>query len=49
MVSGRLTELGEAGLVMREVQLGPPTVVEYELTPSGRELIPILSQLAIGR
>lgn len=45
VLSERLTELGEAGLVQRTVASGPPVSVSYELTPSGMELTPVLDQL----
>ena len=46
MLSDRLTELSEAGLVTRSVAEGPPLSVSYELTPSGRALLPALEQIA---
>jgi DNA-binding HxlR family transcriptional regulator len=45
VLSDRLTELAEAGLVVREVEPGPPVAVSYALTASGREVIPVLQQL----
>jgi DNA-binding HxlR family transcriptional regulator len=45
VLSERLAELGEAGLVRRSVVDGPPVSVTYELTPSGMELTPVLDQL----
>ena len=35
MLSDRLTELGAAGLLVREVDEGPPLRVAYRLTESG--------------
>ncbi|OON73288.1 winged helix-turn-helix transcriptional regulator [Streptomyces tsukubensis] len=46
MLSDRLTELGGAGLVVREVNEGPPLRVAYRLTPAGAELRPALDELA---
>ncbi|MEV7180645.1 helix-turn-helix domain-containing protein [Kitasatospora sp. NPDC093679] len=45
MLSDRLTELGEAGLVLREVDEGPPLRVRYRLTESGAALGPALTEL----
>lgn len=45
MLSDRLTELGAAGLVEREVLDGPPLGVVYRLTESGRALGPGLLKL----
>jgi DNA-binding HxlR family transcriptional regulator len=46
MLSDRLTELGAAGLVVREVNEGPPLRVSYRLTESGAALEPALKELA---
>jgi DNA-binding HxlR family transcriptional regulator len=46
MLSGRLTELAEMGLIERAVAPGPPVSVRYSLTPGGRALIPALDALA---
>jgi DNA-binding HxlR family transcriptional regulator len=46
MLSTRLTELTEAGLVTRTVDEGPPLSVAYELTDAGRALIPALAQIS---
>lgn len=46
MLSDRLTELGEAGLVVREVVEGPPLGVRYRLTESGAALEPAMEELA---
>jgi DNA-binding HxlR family transcriptional regulator len=46
MLSARLAELKEAGLVTREVLEGPPIASLYRLTPSGEALRPAL--LALG-
>ncbi|GAA4480490.1 helix-turn-helix domain-containing protein [Microbacterium panaciterrae] len=45
VLSDRLAELGQAGLVDRTVEPGPPVAVSYALTDSGRGLLPILDQL----
>jgi DNA-binding HxlR family transcriptional regulator len=45
MLSARLTELKEAGLVSREVIEGPPIASLYRLTPSGEALRPALVAL----
>jgi DNA-binding HxlR family transcriptional regulator len=46
MLSSRLSELGEMGLVERVVIEGPPVAVRYSLTDSGRALIPALNAVA---
>ena len=45
MLSDRLSELGEAGLVFREVLDGPPLRVRYRLTDTGLALRPAFSEL----
>jgi DNA-binding HxlR family transcriptional regulator len=45
MLSDRLAELVEAGLVTRSVQEGPPVAVTYALTEAGRALLPALEQV----
>lgn len=45
MLSGRLNELVQAGLVAREVIEGPPVGVRYRLTPRGEALRPALAEL----
>ncbi|MGA5817013.1 winged helix-turn-helix transcriptional regulator [Kitasatospora sp. NPDC094028] len=47
MLSDRLTELAEAGLVVREVDAGPPLRVSYRLTEGGLALKPALGELAV--
>jgi DNA-binding HxlR family transcriptional regulator len=47
VLSERLLELAEAGLVTREVVEGPPITVRYELTRAGVELVPMMSQLGV--
>ncbi|WP_371480417.1 winged helix-turn-helix transcriptional regulator [Kitasatospora sp. NBC_00315] len=46
MVSDRLTELADAGLVVRQVDEGPPLRVSYRLTEAGAALGPALGELA---
>jgi DNA-binding HxlR family transcriptional regulator len=46
MLSARLGELQEAGLVEREVLEGPPIATRYRLTEAGRALKPALLALA---
>ncbi|KQS66952.1 helix-turn-helix domain-containing protein [Modestobacter sp. Leaf380] len=46
VLSDRLTELAQGGLVERTVDAGPPVGVTYRLTPSGEALSPVLDQLA---
>ncbi|MEU3703323.1 helix-turn-helix transcriptional regulator [Streptomyces anulatus] len=45
MLSDRLTELGAAGLVIREVDEGPPLRVAYRLTEAGAAMEPALEEL----
>ena len=45
MLSDRLAELGAAGLVVREVDEGPPLLVSYRLTEAGAALEPSLKEL----
>ncbi|THG29905.1 winged helix-turn-helix transcriptional regulator [Naasia lichenicola] len=45
VLSSRLTDLADAGLVTREVDAGPPTIVRYSLAKAGIELMPLLRQL----
>jgi DNA-binding HxlR family transcriptional regulator len=46
MLSDRLTELAAAGLIERSVDAGPPVSVSYELTGSGRAVVPVLEGMA---
>ncbi|MDO9380888.1 MAG: helix-turn-helix domain-containing protein [Nocardioidaceae bacterium] len=46
VLSDRLSELGEAGLVDRTVDPGPPVSVGYRVTPAGAALLPVLEQLS---
>lgn len=45
MLSERLSELVAAGLVVREVEDGPPVNVSYRLTRQGEALRPALNEL----
>ena len=45
VLSDRLSELADAGLVERRVCAGPPVTVSYALTAGGQGLLPILDQL----
>ena len=47
MLSDRLTELCDVGLVERTVTEGPPLGVIYELTDRGRALMPALEQITV--
>jgi DNA-binding HxlR family transcriptional regulator len=46
MLSDRLTELADAGLVIRSVSHTRPPTVSYELAPAGLRLIPVFGELA---
>jgi DNA-binding HxlR family transcriptional regulator len=46
VLSDRLAELVEVGLVARNVVEGPPVSVSYALTPSGEALMPALAQIS---
>jgi DNA-binding HxlR family transcriptional regulator len=45
VLSDRLSELTAAGLVLREVDPGPPVSVRYRLSPGGEALAPVLRDL----
>ena len=47
VLSERLAELAEIGLLRRDVAEGPPITVSYELTPAGAEVVPTISQLGV--
>ena len=47
VLSDRLGELAEAGLVDRKVAEGPPVSVTYSLTEAGRALLPALEQIRL--
>ncbi|GAA4907429.1 hypothetical protein GCM10023334_004820 [Nonomuraea thailandensis] len=46
VLSDRLSELAKAGLIARTVDAGPPVTVTYELTDSGKALMPALHELS---
>ena len=46
MLSDRLTELAQAGLVVREVVEGPPLGARYRVTEPGAALRPALEELS---
>ncbi|MEV0385899.1 helix-turn-helix domain-containing protein [Nonomuraea sp. NPDC050643] len=46
VLSDRLSELAKEGLIARTVDEGPPVTVSYELTASGRALMPALEQIS---
>ena len=45
MLTARLRELEEKGVVVREVAPTSPPSVEYSLSPLGRELIPVIDAI----
>lgn len=45
VLSARLTELQERGVLIRHVRPTSPPSVEYELTPLGAELVPALDAI----
>jgi DNA-binding HxlR family transcriptional regulator len=45
MLSDRLAELADVGLLTRHVESGPPLRVHYELTAAGHELRPAMQEL----
>jgi DNA-binding HxlR family transcriptional regulator len=45
LLSARLKELEEAGLLERRVHEGAPVLVTYELTPKGESLEPVIGKL----
>jgi DNA-binding HxlR family transcriptional regulator len=46
VLSERLSELQEAGLIVRSVEPGPPVSVSYELSDTGKALIPAMRALS---
>jgi DNA-binding HxlR family transcriptional regulator len=46
VLSDRLSELAEAGLIVRSVKEGPPVSVSYALTEAGEALLPALEQIS---
>jgi DNA-binding HxlR family transcriptional regulator len=47
LLTERLKELESENIVERRVLPGPPVHVEYELTPEGRELEPVIRDIAL--
>jgi DNA-binding HxlR family transcriptional regulator len=47
VLSDRLSDLTEAGLISRTVDEGPPLGVAYALTDRGQALMPALAQIAL--
>ena len=45
VLADRLAELTAAGLVLRQVDEGPPVAVRYQLSESGVDLVPVLRDL----
>ena len=46
VLAERLSELHGAGLISRKVEPGPPVSVSYELSETGRALIPAMDALS---
>ncbi|MEE6263912.1 winged helix-turn-helix transcriptional regulator [Plantactinospora sonchi] len=46
VLSDRLSELTDNGLIARTVEPGPPITVSYQLTPRGQALIPALNHVS---
>jgi DNA-binding HxlR family transcriptional regulator len=50
VLSARLRELEERGVIVREVVSSSPPSAEYSLTPLGRELVPAIAAIVeVGR
>ena len=47
VLSDRLSDLAEAGLIARTVHDGPPLSVSYALTDRGKALVPALEQISL--
>jgi DNA-binding HxlR family transcriptional regulator len=47
VLSDRLSDLAEAGLITRTVDEGPPLAVAYALTDRGAALLPALAQISL--
>jgi len=47
VLSDRLADLAQTGLIARTVDEGPPVSVSYALTDRGRALMPALEQIAL--
>jgi DNA-binding HxlR family transcriptional regulator len=46
VLSSRLAELTEAGLITRTVDEGPPVAVSYSLTDAGQAFMPVLREIS---
>jgi DNA-binding HxlR family transcriptional regulator len=47
VLSDRLSDLAQAGLIVRTVDEGPPLAVAYALSDRGKALIPALEQISL--
>jgi DNA-binding HxlR family transcriptional regulator len=47
VLAERLSDLQVAGLVLRDVQPGPPVSVTYALAPAGSALLPAMYELSV--
>jgi DNA-binding HxlR family transcriptional regulator len=47
VLSERLSDLQVAGLIVRNVQPGPPVSVTYALAPAGSALLPAMHELSV--
>jgi DNA-binding HxlR family transcriptional regulator len=47
VLSDRLSDLTEAGLITRTVDEGPPLAVSYALTARAQALMPALEQISL--
>jgi DNA-binding HxlR family transcriptional regulator len=47
VLSERLSDLQVAGLILRDVQPGPPVSVNYTLAPAGSALLPAMHELSV--
>jgi DNA-binding HxlR family transcriptional regulator len=47
VLSDRLSDLAETGLIARTVHEGPPLAVSYALTDRGKALVPALEQISL--
>ncbi|HUY17305.1 MAG TPA: helix-turn-helix domain-containing protein [Acidimicrobiales bacterium] len=47
VLAERLSDLQAAGLILRDVQPGPPVSVTYALAPAGSALLPAMHELSV--
>jgi DNA-binding HxlR family transcriptional regulator len=47
VLAERLSDLQVAGLILRDVQPGPPVSVTYALAPAGSALLPAMHELSV--